>query len=172
MLPFFIKGNKFYSPIGQHTMIKKILKTNTSKNNLQDSSSDSVNKKTPLEIERTELILKVKKVQNYCTELVKSTPFDLTFEDKNKLQDVEDQISQLLTIVKTNNTNLAQLVEKSTKELTKNIETVEGWVNEVSRDIKILLPHKKIKHKPRVLRDPISEEIFQLLIFNAGSNSS
>jgi hypothetical protein len=126
----------------------------------------------PLQVEKMELISKVDKIRERRAELVNRTPFDLTFEDKNKLQDVENQMQELSDIIKTSTTGLTQLVEKSTQELAQTIRAVEERLNEVSQDIKVLLPTEKIKHKPRTLRDPIKQEVFQLLIFSAGSNSS
>jgi hypothetical protein len=57
-----------------------------------------VSKKNSAKIENQKLILKVKNVQKRHAELVNSTPFDLTFQDK--LLEVETQINELLNIVK------------------------------------------------------------------------
>jgi hypothetical protein len=55
--------------------------------------------KNSAKIENQKLILKVKNVQKRHAELVNSTPFDLTFQDKINLE-VETQINELLNIVK------------------------------------------------------------------------
>jgi hypothetical protein len=55
-------------------------------------------------------------------ELVNSTPFDLTFQDKINFWKSKPKI---IKYCKTNNTGLAKLVEQSTHELTTTIKTVE-----------------------------------------------
>jgi integrase len=67
---------------------------------------------------------------------------------------------------------LGDLVDQKTQELTKSLEKVEKKVAEVSTDIKKLLPIGKQKHASRPLRDPITEETFQFLVYNADSTAS
>jgi hypothetical protein len=64
---------------------------------------------------------------------------------------------------------LAKLVEQST-QLTTTIKT-EKKSSKVSKDVKSLLPNKKIKHIPSSLQDPINAKILKILLFNAGSNA-
>lgn len=45
-------------------------------------------------------------------------------------------------------------------------------MTERGKDVKPLLPLEKQKHAPKPLRDPMTEEIFELLVFHAGSLSS
>jgi hypothetical protein len=57
-------------------------------------------------------------------ELVNSTPFDLTFQDKINFWS-RNPNKWVIKYCKTNNTGLAKLVEQSTHELTTTIKTVE-----------------------------------------------
>ena len=67
--------------------------------------------------------------------------------------------------------SLSKLVEEKTEQLEKSLESLEEKVKEVGSDVKELLPGEKRKYKPLPLRDPITKEMFQLFVYNAGAKS-
>jgi integrase len=118
------------------------------------------------------LVWKVEQVEQKYAELVHSTPFEMMYEEQEEISYIATQIQELKNLVRVENHFLGDLVENKTYELAQGLNKLEIQVNNVSTDVKQLLPKEKSKHTPKLLRDPINEETFQLILYNAGSATS
>ena len=67
---------------------------------------------------------------------------------------------------------MAELVQQKVEQLNRGLQNLEVKINQVGKDVKTLLPKDKIKHVFLPLKDPIKEDIFKLILFNAGSTAS
>lgn len=105
--------------------------------------------------------LEIVGVKNKLNQLVSkaSTNF-LTYENKNEIEFISNQLEGLSELVCTSTFAMAGLVSQQTKELAQQIEIIEQKVDDMSSDVKQLLPPQKTKHNPRPLRDPINFELF------------
>jgi hypothetical protein len=81
-------------------------------------------------------------------------------------------MEKLANLLKEGHHSLSKLVEIKTKEVNKRLNAGEKKVHEVGVDVKKLLPNENQKHVPQALRDPITDSIFELLVFNAASTAS
>jgi integrase len=110
-------------------------------------------------------------VIKYEPEVVEDSPFD--FDQIQQWSLMKTQIEDLKNYIQNasdeNSETLQLLVEDQTRKLGQQIKDLSGQIDSVSDDVKSLLPKPKRKHEPQELRDPITQETFQVLMINAGS---
>lgn len=116
---------------------------------------------------------KIVQVTHQLEKLVsKASENSVTYDQKNEIEFISNQLDQLNKLILGSTFSMAGLVDQKTEELAQQIETIDRKVDEVSSDLKQLLPTQKTKYNPRPLRDPITPELFQLLLFNVGSRTN
>jgi len=91
------------------------------------------------------------------TELVRKTPFDITYNDQRELNDLSNRIENLISLVQ----------ETSENSQTQHLE-LRNLVENLREDIQKLFPKPKKKMIRKALRDPMTPILFELFLYNAG----
>lgn len=123
----------------------------------------------PQEETNQKLLEEITKVNVRYAEVVELTPFEFPYQEKVSLDMIPKEMEKLSQLLKTGHYSLANLVEKKINAVSEHLNEVERKLNEIGGDVKQLLPTEKQKHVPKPIRDAVTEEIFDLLVFNAGS---
>ena len=96
-------------------------------------------------------------------ELVDKTPFDV-YEDNLALQVIEDRLKLIYGLIRSNPEVTRQYVEEAILPIQEMLETMDDKLNQ-------LLPKRKKERTTLPLRDPLYNELFEVFLNAAGSNS-
>ena len=119
---------------------------------------------------KNKVMLQVQSLETRYAELVSMTPFDkLIRDEESEIESCRKDLATLKELIIKNNVNVEKLVNLHSAQLNERFNNIESTINTINGNVEKLLPNEKQKSNPVPLRDPITEEIFNVLLFNAGS---
>jgi integrase len=129
-------------------------------------------------LETKSLSSALESLEQKSAEIVEQTPFDATVKERLDIKKVQAKFEDLKTLIERTDLiqregmiYMAQNLGKEFVAIRQEQKKIVENVKEIKNDVKKLIPKDKKRHTPRPLRDPISRGIFEIFLFNAGSNS-
>lgn len=168
-LEFLVEGKTFQESLFKYQNLNLKKDINVVNDFIEKWNETKIDIGNPQKETNQKLLEEITKVKARYAEVVASTPFDFRLDERTNLEVIPKEMEKLSKLLKEGHYSLTNLVEKKINAVSQQLNEVEKKVSEISGDVKQLLPTEKQKHVPKPLRDPVSEEIFELLVFNAGS---